>query len=56
LKKFLKVGDIIYFDEAFDNDERRVLNESVVNGSLNEIGLNFKLIGITPMALAFEIT
>jgi hypothetical protein len=55
LKKFLKVGDIIYFDEAFDNDERRVLNETVINGSLKEVGLNFKLIGITTVALALEI-
>jgi hypothetical protein len=55
LKKFLKAGDIIYFDEAFDDDERKVLNESVINGSLNELGLNFKLIGITPMALALVI-
>jgi hypothetical protein len=55
LKSFLKPGDIIYFDEAFDKDERKVLNESVINGSLNELGLNFKLIGITPMALALEI-
>jgi hypothetical protein len=59
LKKFLKPGDIIYFDEAFDGDERRVLKESVINDSLSDFflreGLSVRLIGITPMALALEI-
>jgi len=43
----LKVGDILYFDEAVDLDERRVLVES-----LEILQSTTRLIGSTPVALA----
>ncbi|SBS75571.1 hypothetical protein MHPYR_260026 [uncultured Mycobacterium sp.] len=43
-------GDAIYFDEAMDQDERRLLDEAV----LPSIGC--ELVGTTPMALAFSVT
>jgi len=45
----LRPGDAIYFDEAMDNDERRVLNESV----LPSIGC--EVIGTTTMALGLIV-
>ena len=45
----LRAGDILYFDEAFDPDERRLLNESVL-----PIG-TFKYLGGTETNLAIEI-
>ncbi len=46
----LRPGDAIYFDEAMDHDERRLLDEAV----LPSIGCD--LIGTTPMALALVVT
>lgn len=47
----LEEGDILYFDEAADWDERRVLVEEM-DRSPNEI----EQIGATPMALALRVT
>lgn len=46
----LRPGDAIYFDEAMDSDERRLLDESV----LPSIGC--EVVGTTPMALALMVT
>lgn len=49
VKPHLRPGDILYFDEAFDRDERRLLNEDVVpSGSYDPIGA-------TSMQLALEV-
>ena len=45
----LRVGDVLYFDEAFDADERRLLNETVLPAG------TFDYIGGTEMALALAI-
>lgn len=46
----LQEGDILYFDEAADFDERRAFLE------LREMSsFSFKLLGATPMAMAVEI-
>jgi hypothetical protein len=42
-------GDILYFDEAIDGDERRLLNESVVPSGI------FESIGTTSLQLAIEV-
>jgi hypothetical protein len=42
-------GDVVYFDEAIDGDERRVLNEIV----LPSIG--FEPIGATALALGLVV-
>ena len=45
----LQPGDVLYFDEAFDRDERHLLVHSVLPSG------RFRLIGATPMALALEV-
>jgi hypothetical protein len=49
LRPHLRPGDILYFDEAFDADERRLLNETVLPAG------TFDYIGATDMNLALEI-
>ena len=51
LQQHLRPGDLLYFDEAFDDDERRVLNESVVGNPEIEVSL----VGCTPLALALRV-
>lgn len=46
---YLKPGDILYFDEAFDGDERRLLNDSIMPAG------TYDLIGATDMNLAIEV-
>jgi hypothetical protein len=48
LQSKLKDGDVLYFDEAFDSDERRIINEEIVNRM-------FIIIGYTPYALAVKV-
>ena len=48
-KDSLNSQDIIYFDEAFDGDERKILIEEVLPK------LKVKLLGYTPCALALQI-
>jgi len=45
----LREGDMLYFDEAFDLDERRLLNEYVFPSG------TFKFVGATYRALALEV-
>ncbi len=40
LSQFFKSGDVIYFDEAFDSDERKLIQEDVLEGGGVEIILN----------------
>jgi len=49
LKPALKNGDFLYFDEAFDQDERRILNNSVLKDFL------LKPIGHTALSICFRI-
>jgi len=49
VRPYLQPGDILYFDEAFDADERRLLNESVIPAG------TFDYIGATDMSLAIEV-
>lgn len=49
LRPHLRSGDILYFDEAYDSDERRLLDEHVL------VAGDFELIGATPMALALVV-
>ena len=50
IKNYLKVGDILYFDEGFDKDERMLINQEVLKFC------EVKLIGSTPLALAVAIS
>lgn len=47
----LKPGDLLYFDEAFDTDERTLLDESVLTS-----GHRFEALGATAEALALRVT
>ena len=48
VKPYLKKGDIVYFDEAFDADENRILKQFLKD-------FKGKLIGTTGMAIALEV-
>lgn len=50
LRRCMKAGDILYFDEAFDIDECAVIKNQVLED------FNVKLLGSTSMALALSIT
>jgi len=45
----IKPGDLLYFDEAFDKDERRILEENI------EKDFSYKILGSTPLALSIKI-
>lgn len=49
LRDSLRPGDVLYFDEAFDRDERHLLDHLVLPAG------RFDLIGATPMALALAV-
>ena len=49
LRDSLTSGDLLYFDEGFDTDERRVIEQYVIKD------FNLRLIGITHTAIAFEL-
>lgn len=51
LKQHLRPGDLIYFDEAFDEDERRVLNESIIN----DPDVKVSLFASSPLQLALKV-
>jgi hypothetical protein len=51
LQQYLRPGDLLYFDEAFDGDERRVLNESVVRNPEIQVSL----FACSPLALALQV-
>ena len=45
----LSTGDLLYFDEGFDQDERRVINENV------RLDFELTVTGITHSAIAFKL-
>lgn len=49
LSKYMKPGDILYFDEAFDSDERLIIRESIIDK------IEIEIIGYSPLALAFQL-
>jgi hypothetical protein len=49
LSPHLSPGDLIFFDEGFDQDERRVINESV------RLDFELNVVGITHTAIAFKL-
>jgi hypothetical protein len=46
----IKIGDIVYFDEAFDSDERIIIDNYFL-----EL-FEYSVLGATPFAIAFVIT
>jgi len=49
IKSQLKIGDFLYFDEAFDSDEKRLITEHVLKFG------TFELVGVTPLAMAVRL-
>lgn len=49
LSQSLSAGDLVYFDEGFDQDERRVSNENMRRD------FEVRVIGITHLAIAFQL-
>lgn len=49
ISKFLKPGDIIYFDEAYESDESRIISE------IMDSKLKVKILGYTTMAIAYKV-
>ena len=47
---YLKPGDIIYFDEAYESDENRLIEEILLNQTVF-----LEVIGYTTMGIAFEV-
>lgn len=45
----IKKNDILYFDEAYDIGERRVIMDHIIDN------FQFVVIGVTPLAIAFKI-
>ena len=50
LKSILKPGDILYFDEAYDQDERRLISEDILPSG------QFRFVGCNWYSLALEVT
>lgn len=50
LRDSLHTGDLLYFDEGFDTDERKIIEQYVIND------FKLKVVGITHTAIAFELT
>ena len=49
ISKYLKTGDIIYFDEAYEIDESKIINEILHSG------LELGSLGYTTMGIAYKI-
>lgn len=49
ISKYLKVGDIIYFDEAYESDEARMIHE------ITETNLRLEILGYTIMGIAYKV-
>jgi len=49
LSKFLKAGDILYFDEAYEADEARMINE------IFETSIKLEILGYTTMGIAYKV-
>lgn len=52
---YLKKGDVVYFDESFDQDERQIIDEQILEQRDNLNPKMFKLIGVTSGGSAFEV-
>lgn len=50
IEDYLKSGDIIYFDEAYESDEAQIINEIIASKKFS-----LKVIGYTTMGIAFEV-
>lgn len=50
IKNYLKPGDIVYFDEAYEADEAKIINE--INSSKR---ISLRAFGFTTMGIAFEV-
>lgn len=50
ISEYLKPGDIIYFDEAYEADE-----EQIINDILESQNFSLGVIGYTTMGIAFEV-
>lgn len=50
ISKFLKAGDILYFDEAYEADEARMINEIL------ETSINLEILGYTTMGIAYKVS
>ena len=51
----LQKGDILYFDESFDQDERKLINEQILRPEEVLYSKYFRLIGVTSGGSAFEV-
>jgi len=51
----LQKGDILYFDESFDQDERKLINEQILKPNEVLNSKSFRLIGVTSGGSAFEV-
>jgi len=49
LRNHLRMGDLLYFDEAFDQDERRLLNEVILPSG------KFEFVGASHLSLAIKV-
>ena len=49
ISKFLKAGDIIYFDEAYEADEGRIIKEEI------DTDVRFEILGYTTMGVAYKV-
>ena len=49
ISKFIKAGDIIYFDEAYEADEAKMINE------IMESNLKLEILGYTTMGIAYKV-
>ena len=49
VSNFLKTGDIVYFDEAYEADEAKMINEII------ESNLDLEILGYTTMGIAYKI-
>jgi len=50
LVNYLKPGDIIYFDEAYESDEDKLIEEILINQQVE-----LKVLGYTTMGIAFQV-
>ena len=49
VRENIKKGDILFFDEAFTQDERIIIENYFF------IDFNYKVLGSSPFAIAFEV-
>lgn len=49
IRDSLRRGDLLYFDEAFDDDERRLLDEHILSAG------KYECVGMTPTGLGLQV-